>query len=423
MQLFQELGSQIERSWKDRNYDDDIFPALAMKALKEADLINRVDPWEIVRWVHTTTELPRQIDIEAGFGNPPITLYSGPRFYIDVYFWTDGFTTIHQHAFCGAYQVLLGGSIHSKYRFDLTQEVNPQFLVGKIGLESVELLQQGDLRPILSGNRYIHSLFHLERPSATIVVRTAYSPAGAPQYTYKKPSFAFHPFHIEAHEMRRRQTTALLLTIQHPRADELIGELISQSDFQTAFFVLESVFHTITNDALEKVFGLESGADRFQALLAIARRRHGELADLIPAVMAEEQRQYNITNRRSRITGGEHRFFLALLLNVPDRVRVLELIARRVPDADPVETAVGWVRELARTRSFGSSEANVLGIRDFDEDYELVLQGLLEGLSSEEIKSRFLAEFPDENSSEMLNKLDKLCESIRGEMLFKAIFS
>jgi len=422
MQLFQELGSQLERSWKDRNYDDEVFPALAMKALKEAHLVDRVDPWEVVRWVHSTTELPRQYDIEASFGNPPITLYSGPRFYIDIYFWTDGTTSIHQHAFCGAYQVLLGGSIHSKYRFDLTREINPQFLVGRTELESVELLQQGDLRPIMYGDRYIHSLFHLERPSATIVARTAQSPGGAPQYSYKKPSFAFHPFHIEALEMRRRQTTALLLSIQHPRADELIGELISASDFQTAFFVLQSVFHTITNDALERVFGLQTGAERFDALLSIARRRHGELADLIPAVLAEEQRQYNITKRRSQITGSEHRFFLALLLNVPDRVRVLELIAGRFPDADPVETVLRWVEELARTRSLGSAESNVLGIREFDEDYELVLHGLLEGLSCEEIKSRFAEECPDEVSSEMTNKLEALYESIRREMLFKAIF-
>jgi len=421
MQLFQELGSQLERKWKDSNYDDEVFPALAIKALEEGNLIDRVDPWEIVRWVHSTTELPNQ-NLESNFGNPPITLYSGPWFYVDIYFWTDGTTTIHQHGFCGAYQVLLGGSIHSKYRFELTREVNPHFLVGRTELESVELLQQGDIRPILAGKRYIHSLFHLERPSATIVVRTAQSPAGMPQYNYSKPFFAHNPFHFEALEIRRRQTTALLLNIQHPKTDELIGELISLSDFQTAFLVLQAVFHTITNDALEKAFGLETGVGRFEALLAIARRRHGELADLIPAVLAEEQRVYNINRRRSQITAGEHRFFLALLLNVPDRVRVLELIAQRFPDADPVETVLTWVRDLSRTRSFGSQESNVLGIRDFDEDYELVLQGLLQGLSCAEVKSKFLEEFPDEDNSEMMSKLETLYESIRGEMLFRAIF-
>jgi hypothetical protein len=64
----------------------------------------------------------------------------------------------------------------------------------------------------------------------------------------------------------------------------------------------------------------------------------------------------------------------------------------------------------------------VLGIRDFDEDYELVLQGLLQGLSCAEVKSKFLEEFPDEDNSEMMSKLETLYESIRGEMLFRAIF-
>ncbi|MFN2514442.1 MAG: hypothetical protein ABR568_23900, partial [Pyrinomonadaceae bacterium] len=60
--------------------------------------------------MHTAASLPHQYDVEGRFGNPPITLFAGPRFHIDVYYWLDGTTSIHQHSFTGAFQVLLGSS-------------------------------------------------------------------------------------------------------------------------------------------------------------------------------------------------------------------------------------------------------------------------------------------------------------------------
>jgi hypothetical protein len=35
---------------------------------------------------------------------------------IEALFWVDGTTSIHQHSFSGAFQVLAGKSIHSRYR-------------------------------------------------------------------------------------------------------------------------------------------------------------------------------------------------------------------------------------------------------------------------------------------------------------------
>jgi len=45
-----------------------------------------------------------------------------------------------------------------------------------------------------------------------------------------------------------------------------------------------------------------------------------------------------------------NRFFLALLLNVTNREKVLELVQQRYPNQEPVETILDWVEELGRTR-------------------------------------------------------------------------
>ncbi|HZJ13652.1 MAG TPA: hypothetical protein VFD27_01315, partial [Chthoniobacteraceae bacterium] len=56
---------------------------------------------------------------------------------------------------------------------------------------------------------------------------------------------------------------------------------------------------------------------------------------------------------RGSITEIEHRFFLALLLNVPSRADILRLVAQRFPAA-PVETILRWAEELSSTSDFAT---------------------------------------------------------------------
>jgi hypothetical protein len=422
MQFFQDLGALVERRWRDKSYNEEAFPAVAAEALAEMNPNERVAPWEIIRWLGTTTQIPAQRDVDGTFGNPPITLFDGPRFHIDVYYWLDGTTSVHQHAFCGAFQVLMGSSILSQYRFDERQRINPHFLVGRMALDRVELLEEGNVRQITPGKRYIHSLFHLDRPSATVIIRTHHSPGGLPQFNYVKPYFAIDPFFKEATMVKRVQAAALLLNMKHPEADEMIGEMISCSDFHTAFSLLSLAFNSLPNDQLEKAFGLSTGKDRLQGLLEITRRRHGEIADLIMPTLEEIQRQQNLVYRRGQITSNEHRFFLALLLNVPDRARVLDLVRQRFPERNPVDTITDWVEELASTKMVGSAEANVLGIENLDDNYLLVFQCLLEGLTLDETANRLEEEFSEDGAAGPEADVEKLYNAIRGAMPFKSIF-
>ena len=422
MEFFQKLGSLVEERWKYRDYDEEIFPSIAAEALNETDPSKWVNPWDIVRWVNTTGQLPAQQDIPAAFGDPPITLFSGPRFHIDIYYWVDGTTSIHQHGFCGAFQVLLGSSIHSHYCFTPRRVINQNLMVGDISLETVDLLEKGAIKRILPGDEYIHSLFHLDRPSATICVRTYQTYRGVPQYNYHKPCFADNPFFTEPLQAKQTQCASLLFTIQHPETDEIIAELLAHSDFQTTISILDLARNNLLGNQLEKAFGLSIGEQRFQALMEIARRRHGELVDLIEPVFDESIRQRNLSLRRAQITSNEHRFFLALLLNIPDRQKLLDLVKQRYPEQDPVATVTDWVEELANTKLAGSHEPNVLGIENFDEDYLFVFQSLLEGQTTEQVRAAFERERSSEELKALGNKPDELCDTIRNSILFKTIF-
>ncbi|HBB89833.1 MAG TPA: hypothetical protein DC047_19685 [Blastocatellia bacterium] len=420
MRIFQEFGALVESRWRHQNYNEQIFPGLAAAALTESNLPAQVDPWEIIRWVQRAGSLPDQKDVEGRFGNPPITLYAGPRFYVDVYFWLDGTTSIHQHAFTGAFQVLLGSSIHSRYSFTEEKLINEHFCTGEIKLEEVQLLQLNDVRLINPGRNFIHSLFHLDRPSATITVRTEHTPSSALQWDYRKPYLATNPFFRNQIMTKKLQTIGLLLGMKHPDADAMIGDMICASDFQTAYFALEAFFHAVKNNQMDSLFGLSTGNDRFQSLLARGKEAHGDLIDLVVPVFEEQVRQNDIVQRRSTITSDEHRFFLALLLNVPDREKILELVKQRYPETDPVEKILDWVEELSQTRVLGSKEGNALGIEGFDDDHIFVFEYLLRGKSLAEIRE-LTKQDEFQRFANLGDKLDTFVADLRNSPLFTTI--
>jgi len=419
MQPFLELGALLESRWRNQNYNERLFPAIAAEALGELKLTERVDPWDIIHWVHKTPDLPQQIDLEAKFGNPPITLYVGPRVHIDVYYWLDGTTSIHQHSFSGAFQVLIGSSVHSKYNFHQDKEINPQLRTGRIVLEEISLLAQGDIREILPGPSFIHSLFHLERPSATITVRTNVPGAGV-QFSYLRPFLAYDPFFTDVSLKRKLQTVKLLLAMKHPEVDRFVEDLIDSSDFQTTYAVLEQAFEFLCHRELEEMMGVTRSQDRFTALLNRARFRQGELVDLLLPVFEEAWREKEISRRRAKIKREDHRFILALLLNVPDRATVLRLVKEKFPDRDPVELMVDWIKEMSATKIFGSPEPNVLGIGEFNESHLFVFKGLLEALTMDELEARAAA---DPSYARLKPPVRELAAHIKALPLFKPIFT
>ena len=121
------------------------------------------------------------------------------------------------------------------------------------------------------------------------------------------------------------------------------------------------------------------------------------------------------------MTTNEHRFFLALLLNVPHRTSVLELVKRRFKDRDPVDTIADWVMELSTTRLLGSREPNVLGIDGFDDEHLLVVRCLLEGLSLEEAKERLRREYYSGQEGNLEFEYEVLFNSLQSSTLLSSL--
>ncbi len=421
MEQFQKLGEAVEQIWRDKNYAEDDFPQIAADALKEANLPEKVSAWEVIEWTLKETQLPEQKDLRGNFGDPPITVYNSPRFHIDVYFWLEGTTSIHQHSFCGAFQVLHGASIHSWYEFDVQEKINAFTEIGEMNLKLCELLEKGDVQKILAGRQYIHGLFHLEQPSATIVVRTHKSPLHLPQFSYHKPFLAIDPFFEEANTIKKNQCLSALFRAKHPETDKFVGELLQKSDFQTTFSILSNVRNFLQHNQLDKMFNLDAPKDRFESFLNIVRAKHGERAEIFPKVFAHQDKVNEILKRRGFITQPEHRFFLALLMNVEGREPILNLIKERFPQKNPVDKILDWSLDLANTRVLGLNIPNALGIADFGDLDLFILECFLKGKSDEELREAFRAEYPNENIEELSEKLNEKSENIRKSVIFQPL--
>src|SRR3954469_15374112 len=125
--FFRELGRTVLERWKRANFSLAKFPGIAVAALDERPPAAHVDLAAFMRDFLLADEQPFQT--ESDFGEPEIVAYSHPRFYIQLLFWMEGTTAIHQHEFSGAFHVMRGSSIHAHYEFEKAKSVTPYLRV------------------------------------------------------------------------------------------------------------------------------------------------------------------------------------------------------------------------------------------------------------------------------------------------------
>ena len=332
--FFFELGRTVLTRWRAQNFSLAAFPAIAKSLLDERPPSVHVDLAGLMRDFLLNDEQPLQS--QSGFGQPELIVYSDPRFYIQILFWLEGTTAIHQHEFSGAFHVLAGSSIHSLFDFENALPVSAHLRVGNVKLRETQLLETGSTVEIVSGGGYIHSLFHLDTPSLTVVVRTQSDPGTGPQFNYLPPHMAVDPFHSDDLTMRRKQLLDALEAMEAEGYVELVLEMVEALDFERGFFILQNGMGHLKN------------VGAWDDVLAAFELRHGALAAYVVPTLEGIVRKDVIAGFRSSVTDVDHRFFLALLLNLPDRKGILRLVKQRF-GGDPVETIVRWATELGET--------------------------------------------------------------------------
>ncbi len=377
---FEKLGQTVLERWREQNFSLEVFPELTRIAIDEAPPSENVDIEEMIHEFLFNDEQPFQG--ESGFGQPELIAFNDPRFYIQILFWLEGTTEIHQHEFSGAFHVMQGSSVHSEFDFVGARSITPHIRIGDLRVKRIELLETGRTVPITSGRECIHSLFHLDTPSITVVIRTHHDPGTGPQYNYLPPHIAINPLNADSLTARRKQLLDVLETIDDSNYAPYVNEMIGSLDFERGFNMLRHAMPRLKD------------LDEWDEALATFQNKHGELALGVPDTLAECLRRETISQMRHFIVNPEHRFFLALLMNVQNRTDILALVTQRFPGSSPIDTILGWAEELLEPNDFGvtlldAAFPETLDV-EIDEQYQLFIIALKYALEENTDDEEFL---------------------------------
>jgi hypothetical protein len=340
---FTQLGDLVDQRWTARGRQASQLTEIAASALQEIPFPEAVTPSSILELLAAGTDLPKQRSSTDIFGEPPSVMYRTEDFEVQALTWMEGNTDIHQHGFDGAFLVLAGSSLHVEHRFDKNEASSDnRFIFGELSAGAPEILKPGDIRPIPAGSGFIHVLFHLERPSVTVVVRNGSSELPYPQYSYRLPGLGYDGLLKDDRLSMRLRGLHSLYRIDPQAAFHVALDVIRSQDMWTAFRVCDYWAHNCSEQELH-------------LLVETLAARGGALAELLEPMYSEEMRRTRIMARRGLLREQRHRLLLALIVNLPDRESIESAVSQIQPDEDPASVINRWIRELASPEFRGIS--------------------------------------------------------------------
>lgn len=392
MKFFEDLASDLHTAWIALRLDELAFPDLAQSLLERFSPASAINPDEIFRWLMAAGRLPKQFDPHSRFGNFALTVATRDDFHIDVLVWTDSTTAIHQHSFSGAFHVLHGASLHTSWSFDESTRWSDRLKRGRLTVRASECLRKGTTRPILPGAQTIHSLFHLDSPSVTVVVRTPSAPVVSPQLCYERSGLAHDTFAMTERVEKIRQLLCLLWAGDHPGRVELSEAALSGVDA-----------HAMTEIILSMRADTPAGTQ--ERLIDLLPAREAELAALLRETVACRERDRVLVDLRRQTTDPRHRLLLALALNLPDRPAIDSVLREIAPTEPPATWLWETIRSMHETPSRRPDRPSVLGF-SLNEVSEEALHLLLQGRPVEEV-SRTVAQH-----DELVDDVRALCSTL-----------
>jgi hypothetical protein len=404
MQCFDDLGDRVTSAWSKVNFDESRFAKICVDEIERRPPFESVDISTVIEESLVAVPLRVQLDIDSEFAEPPLTVYSHPLFMMSVLFWRDGTTAIHEHAFSGAFHVLHGSSILTQYDFTETARINENMLLGSLNAVTVEHLRTGSTRSIHSGAEGIHSLFHLEFPSATLIIRTMAASCRRPQYVFMRPNVAVNQYYQRNDVKRKRQLLELAHAVDKNLFRKSFLEAVRVHDFASAYLL---AYYALS-------IGQPSETDQLIAELGIVRP---ELAALCQPVIVEYRTTARLVELRKATRDPSERFVLAVLLNAPNRKAALGLIESYAPGCDPaVYLTDSLIRMSARSERGGS----VIDV-PFDDSVSAVLRLLLQGCAPADLSRSLRHEFDDEDIAQQEEQILVLSSVLIESELFRRI--
>ncbi|MFF2548714.1 hypothetical protein ACFVUY_39995 [Kitasatospora sp. NPDC058063] len=243
-------AAELRHRWRRSDNTPESFPSIAARAISDGLAREPVTGNDVLHWVLDGAELPFQPRLDETFGQPPVTLYHDGEFQLDALFWVQSSTDVHAHGFSGAFAVLDGQSVHTRFKFAETHRVDEHFMIGRVVATDAELLDVGAVHEIHQGPALIHSVVHLGCPSVTLVARTCAHSTPIPEYAYFPPAIALDPSKDDRLRTRTVQLIRMLIRSGATGLGRTVETLIARCDVHTAFLVVRELSRNAAASAL-----------------------------------------------------------------------------------------------------------------------------------------------------------------------------
>jgi len=333
------LLAWVEPRIRRDHYAEASIRCVSAEALEALDCELSYDPSVWLNFIQSTS-VPQK---RHWFSDMPLVLACNRNIQVQLLVWKTATTDIHAHAFCGAFRVMQGSSVHTRYRFEPDHWLSDGLGLGKLACLGSEYLARGAVREIASGRQgLIHSLFHLDSPSLTLVVRTHPTVSSMPQLSFYPPGVAIDKLGLAKDEEVIHLTRLLGSEASHG-CDAMLSLLLQAFEDLDAPRLVQLCLN------FANFFDVEDRRERLVEFLS--KHHNAALATSLDQALLRLQIQAQIKAARKTVDDPELRFFLALLLNVSDRKTLFDLVRSRFQSRDPVETCAQWIVRLSRIRA------------------------------------------------------------------------
>lgn len=331
VEAFLEFGNRLDAKWRRSGYDEREFPALTADLMRSEGILGRIDVQDVLRHAACGGRFD-SLQSDSAFGDLSYIVFNNRRFYLEVLVWTTNDTTIHDHAFSGAFGIIRGDSLCVTYGFERSARINSRFKIGDLVVRRCEHLNPGDVRPILEAPGLIHALHHLTVPTATLVVRTPGNPDAQPQFNYCPSGIAAAAKGMEVVPRKAWQALDIMLQADYAKGEEWALRALEQAPIDARYRIVRNLNY----DALPA--GFSTRVRDFLAGMPFGTR-------MWDSPQAQKDRTF-MARMGNRLRSPHLRMFWALVMNVPDRDHVADFWRRELTEAGCRSGVARYVEEL-----------------------------------------------------------------------------
>lgn len=205
------LTEKIEKRWLKENYSSDVFSDVVWELTHDTDLSPLAD---IRNQLELLDHGPvRGIQVQSTFSDFYFQIYNNGRFLIEVLNWWGGQVNAHDHDFSGVQFQLKGDAMNVIHDFETRQQCGA-VRFGKLSARRSQHWKEGGRTKVFHGDIELHSVFHLGRPTTSLLIRTVPTKRYGAQSNYFK-NLAAH-YYVNTLQQRKKLTALRLLSQGDP---------------------------------------------------------------------------------------------------------------------------------------------------------------------------------------------------------------